>query len=144
MIKRLKENYRQTDNTTSVLFWDYQKNDLITQIEHNKSLFSLIKRTIEGKNLNILITSPEISTILDSIEENFQIIESNKYLVGETTEGFEPIFLIINDGKKIGLVIKDETRFNTIVLTDSYGGKRCDIVVKNIPTISLLDFFNKN
>ena len=75
------------------------------------------------------------------------MIQFSRYNLEEIYQkliGWKPIFLIINDGKKIGLVIKDETRFNTIVLTDSYGGKRCDIVVKNIPTISLLDFFNKN
>lgn len=141
MIKRIKENYKQADSIACAYNWDYKPNLGINQLKHNKSLVSLICKRIEECGLNIIITSPEICTIFDSNYENFQIAELSEDLTSEINKDFEPMFVIIDNCKKIGLVIKNETIFDTIVLTDSYGTKMCNIIVDNLPKVNLVDCF---
>ena len=141
MIKRIKENYKQADSIGCAYNWDYKPNLGVNQLKHNKSLVSLICKRIEECDLNIIITSPEICTIFDSNYENFQIAELSEDFTSEINKDFEPMFIIVDNVKKIGLVIKDETIFDKIIFTDSYGAKMCKIIVDNLPKVNLVDCF---
>lgn len=128
--------------------WDYKKiNDEITQIEHNETLNKFVLYYMKEFNLDIIITSPLICGIFDFFG-NFLIIGKNdvynhKRYISDISKGFEPFFLIREDGNNIGVVIRTDFRLepNHIILTNTDGSDYKIIDVFNLPTIKLINCF---
>lgn len=128
--------------------WDYKKpNDDITQLEHNKTLGSFIRYYMKEFDLDVVITSPLICTIFDDFD-NFLIIGKNdvynyERYKSDISNGFEPFYLIREDGNNVGVVIRADFRVepNNIILTNNDASDIKIIDIWNIPRFKLIDCF---
>jgi hypothetical protein len=129
--------------------WDYKKpNNDITQLEHNETLNKFILYYMKEFSLDVVITSPLICTIFDNFH-NFLIIGKNdvynyERYKSDISKGFEPFFLIREDGNNIGVVIKTNFRVepNNIILTNNNVSDIKIIDIWNLPMFKLIDCFN--
>ena len=140
------EKYGNTFNVKDVT-WDYTKPNNISQIEHNEGLKRIIYNAIDEYGFNVIITSSPICVILDNFDEFYPIGEDDVHnyvrYKSEVCDDFEPYYLIKEDNKNIGLVIKTDIRLesNTVILTNSQVLDYMVVKINNLPLISLLDYF---
>ena len=61
----------------------------------------------------------------------------------ELDNDFEPYYLIKEDNKNMGLVIRTDIRLepNVIILTNSYLSDHMVVNIYDLPMVSLLDYF---
>jgi len=144
--KLFKEHGKMVTNIKDVN-WYYTKPDNTPQIEHNEDLKRILFDAINEYGFDIIITSPSICVILDNFGE-FKMIDEDdvhNYLryKSEVDGDFEPYYLIKENNKNVGLVIKADIRIepNIIILTNSYVSDFMRVNINGLPQVSLLDYF---
>ena len=135
--------------------WDYRITqdsvDGISQLEHNESLCCLILENIKKYNLNVIIVSGCICEIFFNYERfhliNHKDVNNYQRYKKKVKTSFLPMFLIKGDGgENIGLVIQSNIKIknDNIIITNSNGDYHRIMYIRNLPTVNLLDLFNKN
>jgi hypothetical protein len=148
--KKLLNIFKGGSTLDTKNIWDYKNTSNLSQLEHNLNLKNKIKDLMESESLDIIITSPEICVILENFEDFFLIGKDDVYnykrYKSDIPNDFQPFFLINDGDKNIGLVIKNDFKFNEndIILTNTQCTKYKLIRVDNIPFVKLLDFYRNN
>ncbi len=152
ILKRLEykvfKYYEKNVDKVKDYVWDYKKpNNDITQLEHNKSLNSLIRYYMKEFDLDIVIPSKLICVIFDNFEDFHIISEHHVYnykrYKADVSKNFEPFFLIIENNKNLGICIRTDFRIapNNIILTNTDGSNYKIIDVWNLPNVKLIECF---
>ena len=151
LLKRLEykifKEYEKKIDKVKDYVWDYKKPNDVSQLEHNERLNSFILYYMKEFNLDVVITSGIICTILNNFD-NFHIIDENdvynyKRHKSIIPNDFEPFYLIRENGNNIGVVIESNVRVepNNIILTNTNGSNYKIIDVWNLPSIKLVECF---
>lgn len=113
---------------------------------HNLTLSTIIKNELSNNNFDVIITSPEVSTVFDD-SDNFIMIRPedtyNPKRFLDTPRDFSPVYFMVDGDKRIALVIITGLSCNRdeIILTNSYCDEISVIKINGLTKISLLEHY---
>jgi len=152
LLKRLEykifNKYEKKAEDEKYYVWDYCKYHTdISQLEHNEKLNKFLLGYMKEFKLDVIITTGSICAIFENFGGFYIIGEEDVYnykrYKSDISNGFEPFFLIKENDKNIGVVIKADYRIepNNIILTNSDGSDYKIIDVWHLPSVKLIECF---